>query len=219
MKKVAIFHTAPATLASMQALAAKIMPDVEVMHIVEDSMIKEVMKNGGLTASISARIAAYVSAAEKAGCQIFMTACSSIGEAVESCRFLTDMTVTRIDDAMAAEAVSKGKKIAVLATVETTLKPTVNLIVRKASEKSVTIDLQQYLMPDAFTALLAGDNAKHDEIVRAALKKAAVDSDVIVLAQASMASVLEGLEGISVPVLTSPERGMKRLKELADKLD
>ena len=40
MSKAAIFHTSAATLALFQTLTAKIMPDVEIMHIVEDAMIR-----------------------------------------------------------------------------------------------------------------------------------------------------------------------------------
>lgn len=44
MKKIAMLHTSSATLAMMQQLIADIMPEVEVMHLVEESMIKQVMK-------------------------------------------------------------------------------------------------------------------------------------------------------------------------------
>jgi hypothetical protein len=74
-------------------------------------------------------------------------------------------------------------------------------------------------MADAFKALLAGDTATHNRLVRAALSDAAKGSDIIVLAQASMARALEGLDPIAVPVLTSPELSMKRLRQLVDGLE
>ena len=46
MTKAALLHTSAATLALFQSLTAKIMPGVEIMHIVEDAMIRDVMKNG-----------------------------------------------------------------------------------------------------------------------------------------------------------------------------
>jgi Asp/Glu/hydantoin racemase len=219
MSKVCILHTTISTVAPLQALAAELLPDVEFMHLVEDALIKDVMKSNGPDADINARIAMYVMCADRAGCDIFMTACSSIGEVVESYRSLTNMTVTRIDDAMAEAAIDAGTKIAVLATVETTLRPTLNLIKRKAEEKQKAIDLKDYLMADAFAALLAGDTATHNRLVRGALTDAAKGSDVIVLAQASMARALEGLDPIAVPILTSPELSMKRLKRLVDGLE
>ena len=214
MTKAAMFHTSAATLSLFQTLTAKIMPEVEVMHIVEDAMIRDVMKNGGPTPAINARIAAYVQAAERAGCRIFMTACSSIGRSVEQCQFLSEIPVVRIDEAMVEAAISEGRRIAVLATVETTLKPTLEYIERKAAAAGKQIELAPNLMAEAFVALLAGDHATHDKIVSAGLLNALANADVVVLAQASMARVMEGMERPQKPVLTSPERGVMRLKEL-----
>lgn len=213
MSKAAIFHTSAATLSVFQALTTKIIPEVEIMHIVEDAMIREVMKNGGPTPAINARIAGYVQAAERAGCSIFMTACSSIGASVESCQFLSTIPLARIDEAMVEAAIAQGPRVAVLATVETTLKPTLEFVARKARESGITIDLLPSLMAAAFTALLAGDHTTHDRIVLAGLRDAVANADVVILAQASMARVMESMETSTVPVLTSPERGIVRLKE------
>jgi hypothetical protein len=206
------------TLAPLQALTKEIMPEVEIVHIAEESMIRDVMKNGGPSAAISARIASYVMCAQQAGCQVFMSACSSIGEVVENCQMLTPMHVTRIDSAMADKAVETGSKIALLATVETTMKPTSKLIARKAAEKHKHVEIKTYLMPEAYLALMAGDIATHDKLVRDALRDAAATNEVIVLAQASMARVLGGIEALPVPVLTSPELGIRYLKALVDGL-
>ena len=121
--------------------------------------------------------------------------------------------MTRIDEAMVESAISQGKRVAVLATVETTLKPTLEFIKRKAAEAGKELEIMPTLMSEAFTALLAGDNATHDKIVSAGLREALAKADVVVLAQASMARVMEGMEKPVIPVLTSPECGVLRYKE------
>ncbi|MFW0767732.1 aspartate/glutamate racemase family protein [Trabulsiella odontotermitis] len=216
MKKIAMLHTSAATLAMMQQLIADIMPQAEVMHLVEESMIKQVMKAGGVTPAISARIAGYIQIAEKADCEIFMTACSSIGTAVEQCQFMTPLQLTRIDCAMVENAIAQGQRIAVLATVATTLKPTLSYVQRKVQESGKPREIVPVLMEDAFHALLAGDMATHDRIVSEGLKNAFASADVIMLAQASMARVLQQLPTPPVPVLTSPESGIRWLKALAE---
>ena len=213
MTKAAIFHTSAATLSLFQGLTTREMPDIEIVHFIEESMIREVMRSGGPTPAINARIAGYVQAAERAGCAIFMTACSSIGASVEQCQFLTAMPVTRIDEAMVEEAIEKGPRIAVLATVETTLEPTLEYIRRKACTAGKAIEVQPTLMPEAFKALLDGDNATHDRLVADGLRAALGNADVVVLAQASMARALKDVPLGDTPVLTSPERGIRRLKE------
>lgn len=216
MKKIAMLHTSSATLAMMQQLIADIMPEVEVMHLVEESMIKQVMKAGGVTPNIAARIADYVHIAEKADCDIFITACSSIGTAVEQCQFLTPLQLARIDSAMVKEAIEKGERIAVLATVATTLKPTLDYVQRKIQKSGKPRAVTPILMEEAFHALLAGEMDTHDRIVADGLKTAFSQADVVMLAQASMARVLQQLPTPPVPVLTSPESGIRWLKALAE---
>jgi Asp/Glu/hydantoin racemase len=63
---------------------------------------------------------------------------------------------------------------------------------------------------------MSGDAAKHDEMVAKALKELMKEVDVIVLAQASMARVVDGLsaEEKLVPILASPAIAMKKLAKL-----
>lgn len=215
MKKIAMLHTSSATLAVMQQLIGDIMPEAEVMHLVEESMIKQVMKAGGVTPDIAARIADYVRIAEKSDCDIFITACSSIGTAVEQCQFMTSVQLARIDCAMVDEAINKGEHIAVLATVATTLKPTLDFVRRKVQESGKQRIITPVLMEEAFHALLNGDMGTHDRIVSEGLQKAFGQADVIMLAQASMARVLQNMPEPPVPVLTSPESGIRWLKTFA----
>lgn len=219
MKKVALFHTNTATLEMMKKLTMDIMPDVEVIHLLEDSMIKDVMKHQGVTPEISTRIAAYIHIAEMANCDIFMTACSSIGHAVEQCQFMTTMPLTRIDQAMIDEAIAIGGNITVLATVETTLNPTLDFIRQRAKEANKELTIQSNLMADAFVALLDGNAVKHDEIVKNGLQRALKESDVVILAQASMSRVLDTMPTPEIPVLTSPERAVKWLYQQLQAMD
>ena len=59
------------------------------------------------------------------------------------------------------------------------------------------------LCEGAFDELMSGDAAKHDAMVAAALKQLATEVDVIALAQASMARVVETLSEADrrVPIL------------------
>jgi hypothetical protein len=117
---------------------------------------------------------------------------------------------------MAEKAVSLGSKIGVLATLQTTLKPTVELIRRVADAQGKQVEIVEHVCPGAFEAVMAGDGATHDRIVAEGLTKAMKGMDAIVLAQASMARVVASLpEGaVSAPVLASPELGMERARDV-----
>jgi hypothetical protein len=107
---------------------------------------------------------------------------------------------------MADQAVQMGSRIGVVATLRTTLDPTADLIRRRAQAAGKDIELTSQLCEGAFEALMSGDAAAHDTTVAAALKTLSQQVDVIVLAQASMARVVDTLSAGDkrVPILASP---------------
>ena len=131
---------------------------------------------------------------------------ATIGPAVEASASFSAVPVLRVDQPMADEAVQTGQRIGVIATLPTTLNPTRDLVQRRASAAGKSIELSAVLVEGAFEALMAGDAAKHDGLVAAALRALASQVDVIVLAQASMARVVDALaaEDKRVPIYASP---------------
>jgi Asp/Glu/hydantoin racemase len=124
--------------------------------------------------------------------------------------------VIRIDEAMAEEAVRIGRRVGVAATLRTTLEPTIELLKAKASENGRTIEIVESLSEGAFEAVLSGDVITHDRILAEKLVRDLHDVDVIVLAQASMARVVNELPPgtLRAPVLSSPELAVRRAKEI-----
>jgi Asp/Glu/hydantoin racemase len=114
---------------------------------------------------------------------------------------------------MAEEAVERGSRIAVVATVSTTLDPTERLILRKAQERGKSITTRRYLAGNAYDALMAGNSEEHDRLLMREIQQAMAENDVVVLAQGSMARLVPMLPGDSVPVLSSPRSGVEALKE------
>jgi Asp/Glu/hydantoin racemase len=136
--------------------------------------------------------------------------CSSIGGATEEIAGKRGWPVVRIDEAMVDRALELGSRIGVVATLRSTLRPTVDLVRRRAGDRRVGV--REALAEGAFTALKAGDRDRHDELVRAALRDLIGTVDVIVLAQASMARVADSLGPAAsrTPILASPELGVAR---------
>lgn len=153
---------------------------------------------------------AYFEQARVAGADAVLCCCSSVGDVVDRARAEAPIPLLRIDEPMAVEAVQSGRRIGVIATVRTTLEPTVGLIRRKAQELGRAVEVEPVLVQGAFDALSAGDGAAHDRLVKEALIALLKRSDVVVLAQASIARVLAALEQPpAIPVLTSPLSGLK----------
>lgn len=214
-KTLALLHTTPVTVATMPQLAAELLPGVRVINLLDDSLLQDVTAAGAVTPAVTCRILAYVDQMAAAGADALLCCCSSVGEVAELARERSSIPVLRIDEPMAMQAVETGQRIGVIATVGTTLAPTVRLIARKATEQGRTAAVEPLVVEGAYAALLSGDGAAHDRLVREALTGLLARSDVVVLAQASIARVLAALpEPPAVPVLTSPRSGLAAAGDL-----
>jgi aspartate/glutamate racemase len=194
----------------MKDLAARELPGVRVINILDDSLLADVIAAGSVTDAVRSRLRAYVRQAIDAGAEAVMSCCSSIGEAVEEIAAGSPVPVLRVDAPMAEEAVRRGTRIGVIATVRTTLEPTANLVRRTGQRLGRDVQVEAVLVEGAYDALTAGDGAEHDRLVQAALRDLIARSDVVVLAQASMARILAALpQPPPIPVLSSPLTGLK----------
>lgn len=213
MRRVVLVHTVAGLVPVFQELGKGLPGDVRISNIVDESLLEDAITAGGLTQSLNRRVVDHVLSAADSGAVAVLATCSSIGPAVEIASRLVDVPVLRIDEPMASAAIQSGRRIGVLATVASTLDPTVDLLHRSAQGLGKDIELAPVLRDEAFTAMRSGDGARHDVIVREALMGLASEVDVIVLAQASMARVVATLEpgALGVPVLSSPTSGMAGL--------
>ena len=111
---------------------------------------------------------------------------------------------------MCREAVRKGTKIAVMATLPTTLEPTKNTVLRVAREMGKKVELIDALVEGAFGL----DQEQFKEKMSAKAAEVVDEADVILFAQGSMAYCEEYIaEKYNKLVLSSPRFGAAALKE------
>jgi Asp/Glu/hydantoin racemase len=213
---LALLHTSPVLTPLFASLCARWLPETRIFHAVDESLIKNTIQAGHLEKVTVRRLAAQVGSAFDAGADAVLVTCSSIGPAVEVARQLYDRPVLRVDEPMARDAVWRGRRIGVLATLRTTLEPTSALVRSQAREASRPVEIVECLCEGAFEAVLCGDTATHDRLVSEALTDRMRDVDTIVLAQASMARVVAALPpgAVKAPVLSSPESGVRQVREV-----
>lgn len=215
-KTLGLIHTSATLVPIFQDLCNKYLPGVKTFNIVDDSLIKNVIACGELTPTTARRVVDYAGSAEIAGADYILFTCSSIGAAVEAAANLTTVPVLRVDQPMADLAIQTGTRIGVIATLPTTLAPTTDLVKRRAMYLQKEISVTAVLCEGAFDALMTGDAATHDAMVAAALKDLVTKVDVILLAQASMARVVDHLNAADkiVPILTSPTIAIQYLASI-----
>lgn len=219
-KTLALIHTAPVLIPVFQKLCQEHLDGTEVFNIVDESLLKNTIRDGELSPLTVQRLVGYVQSAKQAGADVVLITCSSIGPGVEAARAAVDLPVLRIDEAMADEAVQIGRRIGVAATLSSTLNPTIDLIKTRAIRANRQCEVVPRLCEGAFEAVSSGDAATHDRIVQENLIALMSEVDVVVLAQASMARVVAAMDPASlrVPVLASPRRAIEQASQVLRQL-
>jgi Asp/Glu/hydantoin racemase len=199
-------------------LFKELIPDVEVIDFVDSHILADVRKIGSVQESHISRMVHMAQAAEAAGADIIFSACSSLGPSMDVARKVVNVPIIKIDDAMTQRAVELGSTIGVMATVPTTLPPTVDLIQQWAAAAKPVI-VKQHLCEGAFDVLMGGDRERHDQMVLDGALKLAPQVDLIVLAQASMSRLAPMLsEKTGKVILSSPRLAAEYVKSQFEKI-
>ena len=211
MKKIGMIHTTPATIDSLNQLVKEIVGDVEVINFLDDSILKD-MRDKHNVDFVRERWISYAKVLGQLGADAVLSACSTVGAFAEEADKILDVPVYRIDDAMCSAAVEMGEVVSVFATLASTLEPTVDLIERKAYETGKRIKVNTVLVEGAYAALMEGHKDVHDAKIKALVERYLPESDVAVLAQASMASAVTLAGEDAKKILTSPKMGIEKLR-------
>jgi Asp/Glu/hydantoin racemase len=214
--RIALLHTGAVVIAPVMEFVRQELPEATAINYLDDCIVAD-LGNPEFSSSVPGRVGELARAAAEAGADAILLTCSSISELAGATSAQVGVPILRIDEAMADEAVASGDRITVLATLATTCEPTTRLIRERAALAGREPSIGSVVIEGAFAAVSAGDRAEHDRLVAAAIEAGAENTDVIVLAQASMASAAAAAH-VDVPVLTSLESGVKRLRRLVERL-
>jgi len=217
VKKIVALYAGQGLAELMMKTFAEIAPEVKVYNMVDDSLIQECIREGCVTRGVKRRLLQHIIVAEQMGMDAILSTCSSMGEVVDIARQFCETPIVKIDEHMATEAVSKYGSLAVLATIPTTLNPTMKLLETKAKEAGRKVSIINGMANGAYQALVAGKPEEHDRLILEAAMKVAGDSDAIVLAQGSMGRMKDSLaKKTGKPVLASPPFAARAIKALLE---
>lgn len=184
----------------------------------DPSILAEVREAGYVTAPPAARLITMYMNAVREGCDAILNVCSSVGEvadcAQDAAKYL-GVPIVRIDEEMCREAVRRGNRIGVMATLPTTLNPTCNTVRRMARECGRHVEIKECLVDGAFGL----DQEQFRSRMAECAGRIADEVDVIVFAQGSMAYCEQYIaDRYHKIVLSSPRFGAAALRRaLEDK--
>ena len=218
--KVALIYTSttPELIDTVEKEVKKQLGEsVELLSMQDPSILAEVREAGYVTTAPAARlIGMYMKAAEQ-GADAIINLCSSVGEVADCVQDVAKyigVPIVRVDEEMCRETVRSGSRIGVMATLPTTLVPTVNTVNRVARENGKKVEVVQCLVEGVF-------GASQEQFLEAMTKAASEiidDVDVVVLAQGSMAYAEPHLrEVFGKDFLGSPRFGAAELKKALER--
>ena len=186
---------------------------VELVSWEDPSVLGEAREAGYVTTAAAARLIGMYMEAAASGVDAMLNLCSSVGEVADAAqdvaRFI-GIPIVRVDEEMCREAVRRGKRIAVMATLPTTLEPTKNTVLRVAREMGRRVELVDALVEGAFGL----DQEQFKARMAETAATVAGGCDVILFAQGSMAYCEEYIAGMfHKTVLSSPRFGAAELKK------
>jgi hypothetical protein len=149
---IGIIHTSPATVDLFGRLLRDALPGVRLVNLLDDSILPELRDNGGDLSAVFPRWRSYARIADERGVDVILNACSSVGELGAEAQADVNAPIVRVDAEMAREAVRRGARITVMATLPTTLRPTSDLIAQTAESLGRSIVIERVLAPGACKA-------------------------------------------------------------------
>lgn len=204
--EIVFLHTSPAHIAIFNALRDELAPGLSIGHVVREDLLCAVRKAGAVTVAVELKLAEALNDIARGGARRVICTCSTLGGVAEAAD-VPGAEVMRIDRPMVREAVRIGGRIAICAALPETLAPTLALVEEEVARSDRVASVTPHVFDGVWSDFSAGRLDDYYAGIAARLRDVAEDADVIVLAQASMASAAELCPDIGIPVLSSPRMG------------
>ena len=206
---IAFLHTSDVHVATFDALRDRLAPDLKLHHEVRADLLQDMTPGGCCAPGFLSGTRAVLTALAEPPTALVLCTCSTLGPLAEAIAEAENLPFLRFDRPMADAAVAQADRIAVMGCLEGAVHATGLLISDAARRAGRQIDLQTCCYPELWDLFCDGALAAYHAAIAEQLAKVAATTDLIVLAQASMAPALMPGTEIPVPVLSSPELGFR----------
>jgi aspartate/glutamate racemase len=212
--RIALIHATPVAIDPIKDALAAVWPEAEAVNIIEDSLSPDLVAAGELTDDLTGRVIDLALYAARIGADGILYTCSSFGPAIEKAAGLVRIPVLKPNEATFEAAIRRGGKTAMIATFKPAQASMEAEFREEAQRPSPEATMATFVVEPAMTALRAGYAETHNRLVAAKARELA-DYDAIVLAHLSTSRAVAAVRSVTdIPVLTSPDAAVAKLKRL-----
>jgi len=188
-----------------QALTAQC-SGIDFFHVMDEGILRALARFGRIDDSITHWLGRMVTSAVDEGAALVVVSCSSLSPCVNAIREQTRVPVLKIDEPMIEAAVSAHSRIGLVMTNPTTEKSSQLLIAEVSRRLGKPVTVVPRLCTEAFAKLNRGDITGHDAEVALTIQSLLDDVDVVVLAQISIARIIDQIDPQIAPRVLSSLR-------------
>lgn len=213
--RIGMIHATQNAVEPLNQAFHELAPEAVLLNFVNEDLLAHANQVGGVDAYGFRTFLKTLFQAVDAGVDGIVIACTIYCPYRDLAASLTEVPVLAVDQPMISKAVTQGKKIGVLATTPSSAPSAVEKLEVEAKRQGKSIDTEWEIIPEAMTALKAGQEAEHNRLLaEAAVRLKEKGCDVLILAQITMACAREACGQAGAPALSSPREGAERMLEL-----
>jgi Asp/Glu/hydantoin racemase len=210
--RIALIHAVRVAIQPIEEAFARLWPETERMNLLDDSLSRDRARDGTLTPAMYQRFAGLTDYALLTGAHCILFTCSAFGPAIDAARAGKPMPILKPNEAMFRDALARGQRFGLLATFAPSVPSMEQEFREMARASGRDVEVRSVCVPEAMSALDAGDGATHDALLARAAPQLA-GCDVVMLAQFSTARAQRGVATVlDCPVLTSPDSAVQALR-------
>jgi maleate cis-trans isomerase len=214
MSRIALIHAVAVAMPPVTEAFRQLWPEAQCMNILEDALSPDRERDGELTEAMSRRIAALAHYALDAEADAILYTCSAFGEAIEAVAAKAPVPVLKPNEAMFDAALSRGRRIGMLATFNPSVASMEQEFRDAAAQRKSDAQIETICVAGAMAALKSGDGATHDRLLAEAAPQLK-HCDAVMLAHFSTSRAEKAVSAVlNVPVLTSPGSAVRKLRAI-----
>lgn len=217
--RIVLLHATPIAIAPVEQAFAAGWPEAETINLLDDGLTIDRAKEEQLSAELIERFVDFGRYAHRIGADGILATCSAFGPAIDRLIAALPIPVLKPNEAMFRTAISKGKRIGMLATFAPAVSTMQDEFTAFVDDMQSTAQLDVIVVEGANQRLREGDAAAHNSLVAAQAPRFA-NYDAIMLAHFSTSRAAERVRGaVGITVLTAPESAVARMKQLIEGLE
>jgi Asp/Glu/hydantoin racemase len=199
--------------AAVRAFAAD-WREARVSNLLDDSLFAWVREAGGVVPEMYDVFRNLTRHMAGRGADGILFTCSAFRQVIDACIDEFELPILKPNDAMIAQALDAGRRIAVMATVGPTI-PSISVEIEEmAARRGQHVELVPYVVERAFDALAGGDAATHDRLVAERARDIS-GCDAIVLAQFTLSRAVAAVQAVTpTPIYSSPGAAVAKMRAM-----